>query len=227
MESLRNIKDQKRAFNEAGVMEFASKNLPVPLDPGFVYANEVAAEFDNLFIRPVKLLVGGKPVYRHHAVKDHVREPVIKEFYTNMRREDGTMEKIPIIKACACVNKEYKTLDEEIRGIDFRHNGFRIEDWSSVKAIKGGTFHERWVGEIHVMELELLRPTAGRDAFQPVPWRDDIDTQISAWLTEMERINSYVSVAISGLKKETEKLNSPDLTKSKKQEIIKKVMEKT
>ena len=208
-------------------MEFASKNLPVPLDPSFAYANEVAAEFDKLFIRPVKLLVGGKPVYRHHAVKDHVREPVIKEFYTNLRREDGEMEKVPIIKAWACLNKEYKTLDKEVRGIDFRHNGFKIEDWSSVKAIKGGTFHERWVGEIHVMELELLRPTAGRDAFQPVPWRDDIDAQISAWLTEMQSISSYVSVAISGLKKETEKLNSPDLTKSKKQEIIKKVMEKT
>lgn len=226
LEILRNIKDEKMAFNEVGISEYASKNLPVSLDPSFTYANEVADKFDKLYIRPVNLTVGGKKVFRHTGLKDYVREPVIQTFSANIPGENGESREIPIVKVWGSLNREYITLDEELRGIDFRHNGFKIEDWSSVRAIKGGTFHERWVGEIHVIKPELLRPTAGRNAFQPVPWRDDIDTKIGTWLSEMQRFNSFVSVGISGIKREINNLKSTDLTKSKKQEIIKKVIEK-
>ncbi len=226
LEILRNLKDEKMAFNEEGIVEFASKNLPVPIDPSFEYANDIVDNFDKQYIRTVNLTVGGKRVFRHQGLKNYVRKPVVQTFSTNITKENGESAKLPIVKVWGSLNREYVTLDKELRGIDFRHNGFKIEDWSSVRAIKGGTFHERWVGEIHVIIPELLKPTAGRNAFQPVPWRADIDTKISTWLTEMQGINSFVSVGISGPKKEIEKLKSPDLTKSKKQDIIKKVEEK-
>ncbi len=226
LEILRNIKDEKLAFNEEGIIEFASKNLPVPLDPDFAYTNFVADEFDKLYIRPVTLTVGSKTVFRHPGLKGHVRKPVIQTFSTTVEGENGESKELPIVKVWGSLNREYITLDEELRGIDFRHNGFKIEDWSSVRAIKGGTFHERWVGEIHVIRPELLRPTAGRNSFQPVPWRDDIDAKIGKWLTDMQGFNSFVSVGISGVQKEINRLKSPDLTKSKKQDIIKKVVEK-
>ena len=226
LEILRNTKDEKKAFNEQGIIEFASKNLPVPMDPNFKFANKIIDEFDKLYIHPINLTVGSTRILRHPGLKDNVREPVIQTFSANVPSENGESKELPIVKVWGSLNREYITLDEELRGIDFRHNGFKIEDWSSVRAIKGGTFHERWVGEIHVIRPELLRPTTGRNAFQPVPWRDDIDAKISTWLTEMQGFNSFVSVGISGLKREINKLKSPDLTKSKKQEIIKKVREK-
>lgn len=225
-EILRNARDKKVAFNEEGLIEFASKNLPVPIDPSFTCAKKIVEEFDKLYIREVILTVGGKSIFRHSDLKDHVREPVIQSFTANVIGENGTRIELPIVKVWASLNKEHKTLGEALRGIDFRHNGFKVEDWDSVRSTKGGTFHERWVGEIHVVEPALLRPTAGRDAFQPVPWRDDIDTKISKMLSEMQSINSFVSVGVSSLKKETYKLKSSDLTKTKKQEIVKKVIEK-
>lgn len=226
LEVLRNVRDKKMAFNEEGIIEFASKNLPIPIDPDFIFSNKVKDEFDKLYLRQLNLTVGGKKIFRHPGLKNHVREPVIQVFSAKLPGENGELVDLPVVKAWASLNREYTTMDEELRGIDFRHNGFKIEDWSSVRGIKGGTFHERWVGEIHVIKPELLKPTAGRNAFQPVPWRDEIDTKISTWLSEMQRINSFVSVGISGVTREIEKLKSVDLTKSKKQEIIKKVNEK-
>ena len=226
LDVLRKVNNEKEAFNEEGVREFASKNLPVPIDPHFTFATEVVNEFDKLYMRPVNLIVGNKRVFRHSGLKDHVRKPVIQVFSIKVPGENEETRDLPVVKIWASLNREYVTLDEELRGIDFRHNGFKIEDWGLVRAIKGGTFHERWVGEIHVIRPELLRPTAGRNDFQPVPWREDLDAKISTWLSEMQRINSYVSVGISGVKREVEKLKSPDLTKSKKLEIVKKVIEK-
>jgi hypothetical protein len=226
LDVLRKVKNQKEAFNEEGIKEFASKNLPVPIDPNFTFANDVVNEFDKLYMRPINLTVDNKRIFRHSALKDHVRKPVIQVFSIKVPDENEATKDLDVVKVWASLNREYVTLDEELRGIDFRHNGFKIEDWGLVRAIKGGTFHERWVGEIHVIRPELLRPTAGRNDFQPVPWREDLDAKISAWLSEMQRINSYVSVGISGVKREVEKLKSPDLTKSKKLEIVKKVIEK-
>ena len=225
-DALRNIRDKKRAFNEEGVIEFASRNLPVPIDPNFAFAKNVKDEFDDKFMRKVTLFVGNKKIFRHTSLEDNVRQPVIEVFSATIPGNDGKLVDIPVVKAWASLNKEYVTLSKEDRGIDFRHNGFKIEDWSSVQAIKGGTFHERWVGEIHIERTDLLRPTASRDAFQEVPWRDALDEKISTWLSEMQRINSFVSVGISGVYREIKNLNSPDITKSKKLDTIKKAKEK-
>jgi len=226
LEIHRKARNKIKAFNEEGLIEFASKNLPVPIDPNFEYAKKIEDEIDKQYIREVNLTIGGKRIYRHSGLKDHVRNPVIRTFTASVIGEDGTEKEIPVVKVWVSLNKEYITLNENLRGIDFRHNGFKIESWDSVRSTKSGSFTERWVGEIHVIHPNLLRPTAGRDAFQPVPWREEIDTKISKMLSELQSINSYVSVGISSLNKETDKLSSPDLTKTKKQEIIRKVIDK-
>jgi hypothetical protein len=226
VETLRSTKDKEGAFSYDNLISFASKNLPLPIDPEFTFSEEIRSKFDSLFIRPVELLIDGTRVFRHINLNKHVRKPVIKTFSIKLPQEDGELKEITILKVWGSLNKEYITLPEEIRGIDFRHNGFKIEDWSDVKSIRGGTFHERWVGEIHVTIPDLLRPTADRSTFQPVPWRYDIDNQISDWLREMQSINSFVSVYISGLQKETKNLQSSDITATKKEEIVKKVYAK-
>ena len=38
LEILRNVRDKKMAFNEEGIIEFASKNLPIPIDPDFNFS---------------------------------------------------------------------------------------------------------------------------------------------------------------------------------------------
>jgi hypothetical protein len=223
IETLRSSKDKAGAFSSDNLISFASSNLPLPIDPEFTHSAYIKQEFDSLYARPVELLINDKRVFRHIKLKDFVRKPVVKTFSIKLSQEDGGQKDVAILKVWGALNKEYKTLPEEIRGIDFRHNGFKVESWSDIKSVKGGTFHERWVGEIHVIVPDILRPTASRNAFQPVPWRDDLDDQISTWLKEMQSVNSFVSVYISGLQRETKNLQSPDITMTKKTEIIKKV----
>lgn len=226
IDTLRGEDGKREGFSKENIIYFAAKNLPVPIDPNFAFKDIIEKEFDSIYLRKIELRVNGEKVYRHAGLRSYVRRPVLKTFSVHLKQDREVVKEIVVAKAWSSLNIEYKTLSEEDRGIDFRHHGFKIEDWSDVRSVKGGTFHERWVGEIHAVATDLLRPTAARDSFQPVAWRKELDEQIENWLKEMQYINSFVSVSISGLQRELSNLQSPDLIETKKADIIRKIQAK-
>lgn len=174
-------------FTPKNILDYASKNLPVPIVPSWKYSKIVYRGFDRKYMHEMKLNVKEKnrliEVYRHMDLKDQTLKPEIKEFKIG--------DKV-VATGWFALNKEFSTLPEGVRGIYYKHNGFTVGTWSDLKGEIGTNFNEWWVGEIHVHDVGI-RPTTDRSAFQPVPWINDFYKEVKGFLQSLQGINRSLS----------------------------------
>lgn len=153
---LEHLADELREslFAPLSILNYVSNNLPVPMTKKWDFSEKIVEQFDKQYMREMRVFVHDKgTVYeavRHEGLVDQTLEPEIKNFKIGER---------VVAKGWFAVNKKFSTLSPELRGIQYKHNGFTIGSWEDMKGLAKTNFNEWWVGEIHICEKEL-KPTA-------------------------------------------------------------------
>jgi len=162
---LHNIrKDAYSLFNINALKDHLCRNCPVPLDPGFEYADEVTARLkpniSTLF--DVDITLNGEHLYKpfpHNCTRPEY-EPIF------LNDEEGAP---PIAYCWYCGNIEKGQFsDRENSGLIYRIKNFAIGDRHLTRKTLWTTTPERafyFFGEIHVLD-ERVVPSSDRTDFE-------------------------------------------------------------
>lgn len=198
-------------FTEKKMIEYISRNLPVPVYRDFKFYQDIVKTFENSgYYRPISVTVNNSEVYRLYEVQDELREFETKMFAYN---------KTGIALCWFSLKKDGDALKKD-RGFTLRHNGFVIRDWQNLKSEINGRFNDRFIGEIHLVNENLnLRPTAPRNDLIQNEVSMELYNQIRQFFLKLQRINSYVSVNIASPRKKIRDIRKSGSLDEKKKGI--------
>jgi hypothetical protein len=198
-------------FTEKKLIEYISKNLPVPVYKDFEFYQEIVKTFEKSgYYRSINITVNASEVYRLYEVPEELRE-----FETKMFNYGGT----GIASCWFSLNKNGDALKKD-RGFTLRHNGFVIRDWQNLKSEINGRFNDRFLGEIHLIcNNPNLKPTAPRNDLIQNEVSMELYNQIRQFFLKLQRINSYVTVNIASPRKKIQDIERVGSLEEKKKRV--------
>lgn len=198
-------------FTEKKLIEYISKNLPVPVYKDFKFQENIIKTFENFeYYRTVSITVNATEVYRLYEIPDELRDFELKSFTYGES----------IIALCWFSLKKSGDALKKDRGFTLRHNGFVIRDWQALKSEINGRFNDRFVGEIHLAHDNLnLRPTAPRNDLIQNEVSIELYSQIRQFFLKLQRINSYVTVNIASPQKKMQEIGKSESMEERKKKV--------
>mgnify|MGYP001605289165 CR=1 FL=1 len=185
MVELREIKpDSKTLFDKNKLIDYISKNAPVPFDPQFVYGNNIedsikkfVADYDR-----VNILVDGKKVYKQFT--NNLKAPQHIPLYSKNKKN--------LLGFCwYCENNQKGQVDPiEIGGLIYRYKNFAIGDnYLTRKTIWNISSHLAFyfMGEVYIIDPNIV-PTSQRDDFEQSAARDGFYRDAKVIANELNNI---------------------------------------
>ncbi len=227
MVELHEIKsDSKIIFDKKKLIDYISKNTPVPFSPQFKYGDVIENDikrFVNDFVNDydcVEISVDGKNVY--------------KPFVQNLKPPQhilvwSSRNKKKLSAFCwYCENdKKGQIKPNEINGLIYRYKNFAVGDnYLTRKTIWDASAHLSFyfMGEIYITESEVV-PTSQRDDFEQSVARDrfykDANQTIANELNRIARESSGVRRAEEYVQKGVEVISSIDKDIKEKEPSLK------
>lgn len=162
---LHNIrKDAQILFNIDSLKDYICRNTPVPFEPSFKYAQEVADRLkaNILDFSYVDIMLNDEKLYKPFP-PDYTR-PEYEPIFTN------DVDEAPLVAYCwYCGHKNKGQFpDKENRGLNYRIKNFAIGDQYLTRKTLWRTTPERafyFFGEIHILDKEII-PSSDRTDFE-------------------------------------------------------------
>lgn len=222
MVELHEIKpDSRILFDKIRLVDYISKNTPVPFDPKFIYAKDIEdgiRKFMNDY-DSVELTVDGQTVYKLFPID--LKPPQF------IPVPDSKNKKKYLAFCWYCEHKDKGQIKpSEARGLVYRYKNFAVGDnYLTRITIWNTSAHLAFyfIGEIYIIDSSIV-PTSQRDDFEQSTKRDDFynDAEIIAnQLNVLARESSDIRRAEDYVKKGAEVVSSIDADIKKKDPSLK------
>jgi molecular chaperone HtpG len=222
MVELHGIKpDSKILFDKNKLVDYISKNTPVPFDPTFAYAKDIEDGIRNFMsdYDSVELTVDGQKIYKLFPVD--LKPPQF------IPVPDSKNKKRYLAFCWYCEHKDKGQIKpSEARGLVYRYKNFAVGDnYLTRTTIWKTSAHLAFyfIGEIYIIDSSIV-PTSQRDDFEHSTKRDDFykDAEVIAnQLNVLAYKSSDVRRAEEYVKKGVEVVSSIDADIKKKEPSLK------
>lgn len=186
MVELHKIKpDSKILFDKNKLIDYISKNAPVPFNPKFTYGKDIE---DNIkkFVEDydcVNISVDGKNIYKQFAPDLKAPQHILIWHGKDTKK---------LLGFCwYCENKEKGQVDPiEISGLVYRYKNFAVGDnYLTRKTVWDTSPHLAFyfMGEIYIVDSSIV-PTSQRDDFEQSTARDGFYKDAKIIANELNRI---------------------------------------
>jgi molecular chaperone HtpG len=186
MVELHSIKpDSKILFDKKRLVDYISKNTPVPFDPKFEQRKEIEEDIKT-FVTDydcVNISVDGKNIYKPFS-------PNLKKFQHILVNDQRNLKKL--LAYCWYCENEKKGQIEPIEesGLVYRYKNFTVGDnyltrttvWNTASHL---AFY--FIGEIYIIDQSIL-PTSQRDNFEQSVARDRFYKEANKIAVELNKI---------------------------------------
>lgn len=222
MVELHEIKpDSKILFDKSKLVDYISKNAPVPFDPAFNYAKDIEENIKKFVIDydRIDLTVDGKKVYKPFALD--------LKFPQFIPVPESKNKKRYLAFCWYCEHRDKGQIKPtEISGLVYRYKNFAVGDnYLTRTTIWNTSAHLAFyfIGEIYIVDSTIV-PTSQRDDFEQSTVRDGFyrDAEVIAnQLNVLARESSNVRRAQEYVKNGVEVISSIDADIKKKDPALK------
>lgn len=183
--------DSKILFNKEKLIDYLSKNVPVPFDPNFAYGKNIEDDIRQ-FVQDyncVNISVGEKHVYKPFAKKLKPHQHIL--IWDKKKK---------LLAYCwYCENNEKGQIKpSELNGLIYRYKNFAVGDQQLTrKTIWDTSSHLAFyfMGEIYITDTNIV-PTSQRDDFEQSKERErfykEANTEIANELNHIARESSDI-----------------------------------
>ncbi|MDD5681681.1 MAG: ATP-binding protein, partial [Candidatus Omnitrophica bacterium] len=186
MVELHEIKqDSKILFDKKKLVDYISKNAPVPFDPKFEHGKEIEDDIKK-FVSDydcVDASVDGKNIYKPYS-------PNLKKFQHILVTDRKDRKKI-LAYCWYCENKKKGQVSpSEISGLIYRYKNFAVGDnYLTRKTIWDASSHLAFyfMSEVYISDLNIM-PTSQRDDFEQSSARDKFYKEADTIANELNKI---------------------------------------